>query len=94
MKSISYEQLKNTVNQTVVLFSAPWCAPCQSLKKQLADNTQTVICDVEENVDAAEFYYITSVPTVLIVENNEIKERAMGFSDCLKMIQSQSLALA
>ena len=94
MKSITYEQIKDTASQSMVLFSAPWCAPCQNLKKQITDDMNVAICDIEENMEAAESFFITTVPTVLIFDNKEIKERAMGYIDCLNVIKTKSPALA
>lgn len=65
-------------------FFAPWCGPCQMLSpivEQLAEeNPQYKICkiNIDEEEDLAIRFKIRAVPTLVVMENGEIKERVSG----------------
>ncbi|MBE5894315.1 MAG: thioredoxin [Lachnospiraceae bacterium] len=65
-------------------FFAPWCGPCQMLGpivEQLAEeNPQYKICkiNIDEEEDLAIRFKIRAVPTLVVMENGEIKERVSG----------------
>ena len=69
---------------TVKRFTAPWCAPCRMLApvlKQLETELPDVkfeVVDVDEDPVQAEEYNIRSVPTVIILHNNEVRETIVG----------------
>lgn len=62
---------------TVMRFTAPWCAPCkmlapviQGLAQEFPDVTFETV-DVDANPDMAQHFNIRSVPTVLLLNNDE-----------------------
>lgn len=71
---------------TVKRFSASWCAPCKMVApvlKQLESEFPDVkfeVIDVEEDPTQAEAFNIRTVPTVVVLKDNEIKETIIGAS--------------
>lgn len=67
-------------------FWAPWCGPCQmlgplidELGDELKDRVKVLKVNVDENQEIAEKYNISSIPTVLIIENGIAKNTLIGF---------------
>jgi thioredoxin-like negative regulator of GroEL len=62
-------------------YSAPWCVPCQTLGP-IMDQVSAVIPVVKINVDyeanAAQQANVKSVPTVILVENEQEVRRFVG----------------
>lgn len=63
-------------------FGATWCAPCKALDKVLINVPPSITVkkyDVEEEIEAAEKYKITSVPTLVYedADGNEL-DRTVG----------------
>lgn len=67
----------------ILYFTAAWCGPCKMFRPtfegtlaELGLNPQIV--DVDQQRDLAAQYSISSVPTVVIVENGEVTKRNSG----------------
>ena len=67
----------------VLYFSAKWCTACQAttpivenIKK--SNQAQVAIIDVDYDVSLVEQYNIKSVPTTIILENNNEIKRYIG----------------
>jgi thioredoxin-like negative regulator of GroEL len=62
-------------------YSAPWCVPCQTLGPTM-DQVSSVIPVVKINIDyeanAAQQANVRSVPTVILVENEQEVRRFVG----------------
>jgi len=69
---------------TVKRFTAPWCAPCRMLApvlKQLETELPDVkfeVVDVDEDPVQAEQFGIRTVPTVLVMKDNEVLDTIVG----------------
>ena len=80
----SKEEFDNILNETkwiiIADFFATWCGPCQMLKPVIEELSEEhkdikfVKVDVDEVTELAAEYWITSIPTVFIVYNHDIKE--------------------
>ncbi len=88
VKEIGSEELRQTIaNQGKVLvdFFATWCGPCKMLAPvidKVAEKTPDVTfvkVDIDKNVDAAEEFGVQVIPTLVLIENGEIKARTQGF---------------
>ncbi len=88
--SVNDTTFKNQVLQSsipvLVHFWAPWCGLCRMIKP-LLNNFQTewegqvrvVNVNADENLKLANFYRLTTLPTLLFVENGEVCERLDSF---------------
>lgn len=63
-------------------FSASWCMPCKALSKTIKEAGDLGIeieeIDIDENIELATKYNIRSVPTMIIIENDEEIRRQSG----------------
>jgi len=82
-------ELEETVaSKPVVLvdFYADWCGPCKQLApvvERLAESTDATVLkvDIDESMDAAQAYSVSSVPTLFLFVDGEPVERITGFRD-------------
>jgi thiol-disulfide isomerase/thioredoxin len=66
----------------VLCFTATWCKPCQELKPILEKITSIDIEYVFDTDDRINLYNITSVPTLVLMENDvEIKRHRGKISE-------------
>ena len=80
------EEVLESKTPVIVDFFATWCGPCKMLGpiiEQLSDEYDGKISigkvDIDENSDLAQKYEIMSVPTVIFLQNGEIKCSKSGF---------------
>lgn len=88
VKEITESEFSNVINsnkKVLVDCYAPWCGPCKMISP-IVDMLSEEIKDVsfyKINVDNAQEmavnYGIMSIPTLLIFENGEMKNRVVGF---------------
>ncbi len=54
----------------MILYSAPWCAPCRSVKKNLeASELSYSVIDLEESPEAFETAGIKAIPTLVCFDD-------------------------
>ena len=74
-------------NQPVLVdFTAVWCGPCKMLEPvvvELADEwagkVKVVKLDVDHNASIAMQYQVMGVPTLMLFNQGQVKERLTGF---------------
>lgn len=68
----------------LVDFWATWCGPCQEMLpivEELSQEREDIkVCkvNVDEEASLARKYHVMSIPTFLIFENGELKNRTVG----------------
>ena len=70
----------------LVDFTAVWCGPCKMLEPvviELADDwagkVKVVKLDVDHNANVAMQYQVMGVPTLMLFNQGEVKERLTGY---------------
>ena len=65
-------------------FWAPWCAPCRMVSPILdeiaAERPDIKVCkiNVDEEYDLAGKYKVVSIPTLMVLQNGIVEDRALG----------------
>lgn len=81
----TFKEIIESQTPTLVDFSAEWCGPCKMMVPILQDvaanigNTARIIkVDVDKNPQAAAFYQVQGVPTLILFKNGQILWRQSG----------------
>ena len=65
----------------LVDFFATWCGPCKMLAPTLdetAGKAAVYKLDIDQSPDIAQKYGVMSVPTLMVFENGQVKNQAVG----------------
>ena len=69
-------------------FYADWCGPCRmmapivdQIAEEMADKIKVGKVNVDENQELAMEYGVMSIPTIVIIENGEVKNTLVGVRD-------------
>ncbi|MEM6454832.1 MAG: thioredoxin [Acidobacteriota bacterium] len=81
----NFDDVVNSSTPTLVDFWAGWCGPCRMVAPtldQIADerdsNLTVAKVDIDTHQTLAMRYQVQSIPTFLLFQNGEIKDRMMG----------------
>ena len=93
----NFEELVLKADGKVLLdFWATWCGPCQMIAPHLeeiaAEDESVVIgkIDVDQQMPLAAQFGITSIPTLVVMENGKAVKQALGYrpkADILKLLE-------
>ena len=81
------EKVSNSNKKVLIDVYAKWCGPCKMLSPiidELARETNNINfykLDIDESEEIAKRYGIMSIPTLLIFNNGELKEKIVGFKN-------------
>ena len=95
---IKEEDFKEKIKEGKVVVDcfATWCGPCKMLSPildQVARESEGISfykIDIDEAESVAEEYEISSIPTILVFENGELKNTSVGLKskdEILEMIR-------
>ena len=80
----SFAKIKESGKKALIDFYADWCGPCKMLAPILheisEENPDLIIAkiNVDDSTSLAIQYGIQSIPTMLVMENGEIVNKAVG----------------
>lgn len=78
------EEVLKSDKKVLIDFYADWCGPCKMLSpivEQVAsenDNIKVVKIDIDANQELAVKYGVSSIPTLVVVENGETQKISVG----------------
>lgn len=86
-------KIENGSGIAVVDFYATWCGPCKMLapvfqeaSDELGSKANFVKVDIDQSMDIARKYSVTTVPTIIIFKNGKPVETMIGFMPKEKLI--------
>ena len=90
-------EVLDSAQPVLVDFTAVWCGPCKMLEPIVvelaadwADKVKVVKLDVDTNANIAMQYQVMGVPTLMLFNQGEVKERLTGFKPKKKIISKLS----
>lgn len=84
-KDLFETKIKTSREKVLIDFYADWCGPCKMLAPILheieEENPSLIIAkiNVDESTEVAISYGIQSIPTLLVMQNGEVVNKAVGF---------------
>ncbi len=100
MQILNNKTFDNAIKEGIVVvdFFATWCGPCrmmapilEDLQEELGDNVKIYKVDVDESEALARKFGIMSIPTIIIFENGQVRQKHIGLwqhDDALDTIKS------
>jgi thioredoxin 1 len=81
----SFDDLLAQHEYSLLYFSASWCGPCKSMSpvvegisSMMSDRFNAIKIDIDNFQNYAADYGVRSVPTMMLVKNNEIIDLRVG----------------
>ncbi len=79
-------EVENKKGTVVVDFFATWCGPCKmlspvydSLGEQMKEKTEFLKVDIDQSMELAQRFSVTTVPTVIVFKDGKEMDRLVGF---------------
>lgn len=92
----NFDELVVRSEKLVLLdFWAAWCGPCRMVAPIVEEIAEEYDCitvgkiDVDESMELAARFSITSIPTLIVMEGGQVKATAIGYrpkADILKLL--------
>ncbi len=82
-----FEKVLLANDLTLVDFYASWCAPCKmqtpiliEFSEEMDKKVKIIKVDVDQNPELANKYSVQSIPTIILFQNQEQKEKTVGLT--------------
>ena len=78
------DKILNSNKKVLVDFYADWCGPCKMLApilEGLKNDYEIYKVNVDNLQELAIKYAVMTIPTLIVFENGEIKEKTVGFKN-------------
>lgn len=72
----TFDQIKNSKNKNVIMFTANWCGSCLRMKEQLKtaaskySDIKFYVADIESNRDESSSYNVAITPALVVIEKS------------------------
>ncbi|WP_018629477.1 thioredoxin [Niabella aurantiaca] len=81
----TFQTLINGEKPVLVDFTATWCGPCkmmkpilEEVKSKIGEKATIIKIDIDESPQAASFYQVQSVPTLILFKGGQVVWRQSG----------------
>lgn len=91
--SDNFAEIKASDKPVLLDFFATWCGPCAKMSPlvdEVAEENSNIVVgkiDVDEEADLAAEFGIMSIPTLVVLKNGEIADKAVGVVNKAKLLE-------
>lgn len=85
----TFDQFKELVKDNKLVFVdfyADWCGPCKMMAPiveqfdgEMKNEVKVCKINIDENMDIAQEYRITSIPTLILIKDGKVVDMAIGY---------------